>query len=255
MDTTIKGMIDAVIIDDEQHGIEAMYELLNIYCPHIKVTGTARHIIEGYEKIVKLKPQVVFLDVEMPGGNGFDLLAKFDPIDFDIIFVTAYHEYAIKALQFSAIDYILKPVRVEDLKMAIERLNHKTILNQQARYEALKENLTHLHAIDRIILPSQDEYNFVKIADIVFCEADNNYTKFHLADGKTKMVSRTLKEYEIMLEGQNFYRIHKSYLANMAHLTRVVKADGMSIFMSNGKELPVSLRRRDEFSEYLKMRK
>jgi two-component system, LytTR family, response regulator len=242
-------MVNAIIIDDEERGINALQQLILKYCSGLNVAAVAMNIHDGADLINEHKPDVVFLDIEMPGGNGFQLLEKFDKINFEIIFVTAYNDYAIKALRFSALDYLLKPVKIEELQNAVERLKNKQSFNQN-KIQHLKSSLADGNPFNKIVLSTTGGYCFVKIADIIYCEADENYTHFYLKDNIKHTASKPLKEYEELFERHNFYRTHKSYLVNLNQIEFVNKDSW--VIMSNRKEVPISFRKRAEFFQLIK---
>jgi two-component system LytT family response regulator len=244
-------MIKAIIIDDEARGIDALAELINNYCPEITVSDSATDIITGAELIRNRKPDVVFLDIEMPEGNGFQLLEQFDHIDFDVVFVTAYNDYAIRALRFSALDYLLKPVSITELKETVKRLkDHKESAAGNKRLQYLKQTLEEGNPFHKIVLSTQTGYYFIKVADIIYCEASENYTHFYMEGNLKYTASRPLKEFAQLFEKHHFFRIHKSYLINLGQVSFVNKDSLVS--MSNRAELPVSHRKRTEFFELLK---
>jgi len=246
-----KQYLKALIVDDEERGVIALKRLLEGYCSDIEVCGTANSVSEAVSLIKELKPDVVFLDIEMPEQNGFQLLDNFDTIDFEIIFITAYHEYAIRAIRYSALDYLLKPVKISELQEAVERLRQKHGLNGK-RYQHLKTQLADENGLQRFIISSMQGYQFVNISDVVYCKADDSYTHIFLKNGEKHTVSKTLKEYEELFDQHKFFRIHKSYLINLQLVNRVNKTNGVTALMSTGEELPVSFRRRDEFYEVIK---
>ncbi len=239
--------IKAIIVDDEERGISALQKLIENYCKEVKVEATASDITDAEMKIRAINPDIVFLDIEMPGGSGFELLEKFDEINFNIVFVTAYQEHAIRAIRFSALDYLLKPVKIDDLRQAVERVKMKHAEKNNEKYRFLKNTLSQANPFNRIILTTMEGYYPVKIEEIIYCKADDSYTHFYLPDGKHHIVSKQLKEYEDLLEHHNFFRIHKSFLINLNHIEKILKTDGTSVVMSNKDELPVSLRKKDEF--------
>ena len=246
-------MIRAIIIDDEQPGVEALCELIKRYCPEIYVSGTALNVTAGANLIRQHKPDVVFLDIEMPEENGFRLLEQFTNIDFEVIFVTAYNEYAIRALRFSALDYLLKPVNIEELQNAVHRLRDKQgRMPGYDRLQHLKDSVAESNPFHKIVLSTVAGYYFVNIADIIYCEADENYTHIFMEDQGKHTASKPLKEFSELFESHNFFRIHKSYLVNMNKVAFVNK--DLQVVMNNTKELPVSFRKRTEFFNLLKDR-
>lgn len=243
--------ISVVIVDDEERGIVALTQLILRYCDDAAVAGTATNISDAADIIRAREPDVVFLDIEMPGGNGFQLLEQFDPIPFETIFVTAYQEYALKAIRFSALDYLLKPVKVAELKAALERVRNRKFLKSKEQFEMLGSAFRE-PSFSRLILSTLDGYYPVKPEDIIYCKSNDSYTHFYLSGGRHYLVSKNLKEVEEMLTPPFFFRVHKSYLININHIEKVSKRDGLTVHMSNKEELPVSVRRRDDFVRLLK---
>ena len=247
------NILKAIIVDDEERGINALSKLIENYCPDIQVIATARNVEEASLAIKELKPEIVFLDIEMPEKSGFDLLNSFDHIDFEIVFITAFQEYAIKAIKFAALDYLLKPVNISELVEVIEKFKIKKAgISSREKYAILKQSLSTANAFKKIILTDAENFHFVNIEDILYCKAEDNYTRFVAINDKKYIVSRLLKEYDDLLHMNNFFRIHKSYLVNMNHVEKVIKKDGASVLMSNKEELPVSSRKKDEFFTFLK---
>lgn len=240
-------MIRTLIIDDEAKARQALRQQIAQDFADIEVVGEAANIAEGRSQILLHKPALVFLDVQMPDGTGFDLLASFDQLGFKVIFVSAFDHFAINAFRFSAVDYLLKPVHPNDLRRAIEKVCHQ----EKSQSDALKTLLNNNRSLTRIALPSTDELVFVAIQDIVRCESDSNYTHFYLVNGEHFLVSKTLKEYEDMLENQGFFRIHKSSLINLKHLKKYKKGEGGTVTMIDGSQLEVSRRRKDDFLKAL----
>jgi two-component system, LytTR family, response regulator len=246
-------MINAIIVDDEERGIVALQKLIERYCEGINIAGVARNIETAAELIRNLKPYVVFLDIEMPGGNGFALLDMFEKIDFEIIFVTAFHEYAVKAIRFAALDYLLKPVKIEELQAAVKSLEKKKGKESNAAgYSLLQQSMNSINAFNKIILNTSSNYFFVNLEDILYCKAEDNYTWFIMKNNDKHMISKQLKEYEELFGDHNFFRIHKSYLINMNQVIKVNKKEGASVVMANKDELPVSFRKKDHFFDLLK---
>ncbi|MCD4664085.1 MAG: LytTR family DNA-binding domain-containing protein [Bacteroidales bacterium] len=238
-------MYKALIIDDESKARNALKNLLGKHCLNIDVVGEADCVKTGLDKIKGLKPDVIFLDVQMPDGTGFDLLEQVPEIKFKIIFASAYDKFAIRAFKFSAVDYLQKPVEPEQLIEACSKLSGDdkyTEIN-----EKLEVLLSNRNNFEKIALPTIDGIIFVKIKEINRCESDNNYTNIFLNDGERILVSRTLKDYDEMLSPFNFFRIHKSHLINLAYLKRYKKGEGGYVIMEDGSELEVSRRRKEEF--------
>lgn len=242
-------MINAIIIDDEQKLREVLKIKLNQYCPFVNILGQGVNAEDGYKKIIEFKPNLVFLDIAMPGETGFDMLSRFDKIDFEIIFVTGFNEYALDALKVSAVDYILKPVKTELLVQAVTKAKAKIEdISLLSQYEVLKHNLNHIGDQNtKVAIPGANAYEFVKIEDIIRCEGWQKYTKIHLADGVTIVSSYNLGVFRDMLESYGFFSTHKSHLVNKSHITRYLK-DG-TIILSDGSNAPVARRRKEEFME------
>jgi two-component system LytT family response regulator len=239
----------AIIVDDEKRCIVALQRLIENYCMDVSVEGISTNISDAEGLIKKIEPDIVFLDVEMPEGNGFELLERFEKINFNIIFVTAYEEYAIKAIKVSALDYLLKPVKIADLQLSIERARRQIIHSDQ--YEVLKNNLKEKEPgiVDKIILSTMEGYYPIKPQSIIYCKADKTYTHFYLHDNKHFLASRHLKEFEDILMPYNFFRIHKSFLINIEQVEKISKPEPSSVIMSNHDELPISFRKKTEFIE------
>ncbi|MEN9459794.1 MAG: response regulator [Bacteroidota bacterium] len=241
--------IRTVLVDDERNGREILLALLEKFCVNVEVVGTADSAEPAIALIKELKPHLVFLDINMPGLSGFEMLEKLAPIDFEVIFVTAHDAYALKAFKFSAIDYVLKPIDLDDLQKAVEKVEGKLIGKQepgQGKYKELFNNIRNIqNPFDKLGLATRDGLIFVKISEIVRLESDVNYTWFFLVNGEKILASKTLKEFEEMLEEYNFYRVHKSHLINLAHLQRYIKGEGGSVVMSDGSEVDVSRRNKE----------
>ena len=213
--------INAIIIDDEERARNTLSSLLLNYCPEITVLATCANVPDGVLAINKHKPDVVFLDIEMPDYNGFELLGFFREIDFDIIFVTAYSEYAIKAFEISAVDYILKPIDIDQLKNSVEKLKQKKLHSQMQEQIALLKDSYKGDDIRKIALSMSNGLTFVEIADIVLLEADGAYTTFYLKDGQKILVSKKLKFYEDILSNRSFFfRTHRSYFVNVNYIKK-----------------------------------
>lgn len=241
-------MLKAIIIEDELASRETLKNYLAKYCSDVNVLAEAGNIIEGLALIKRFNPDVVFLDVEMPYGNAFDLLEQLENITFETIFVTAYSNYAIQALNFSASYYILKPIDIDELVKAVEKI--KEILqhnNNLIHTRVLIENLKiENKQLQKIVLPLIDGFEVVRVKDIIRCEAVDNYTSFHLVNGKKQMICRTLKFYENLLTDFDFIRVHKSHLVNIQYIKQYKKGKGGEIVMEDGKSVDVSAERKKE---------
>jgi len=247
-------MIRAVIIDDEINNQELISNLLNSYAENVQVVGMANSVESAYKVILERNPDLIFLDIQMPDGTGFDLLKKFDKISFKIIFVTAHQEFAIEAFKYSALDYILKPLAPANLLAAVKKMEDtmsseelnlklKTLLNNIA--EPVKNK-------KKIVLKTMERIYSVDLDDIIRFESDGGYTKVYLVDGKRIMVSKTMKEYDDLLMDAGFLRVHHSHLINMNHLFCFEKAEG-HVVMKDDSIVPVSNRKKDHLMELLNM--
>lgn len=239
-------MIRCCIVDDEAQNISLLQKLIHAYCPQLLVCGTANDIATAKTMLQKEKPQLVFLDIEMPGGTGFQLLEQVKPVSFEVIFVTAFGHHAVKAFRFSALDYLLKPVMVDDLvaatKKAVEKLGEQSI-NQ--RLEAFLQNQQSKTPV-RMAIPSKEGLEFYNIADIVYCSAEGSYTQFFLADGRKILTSGLLKDFEELLPADTFCRIHHSYVVNLNFIKKYYRGRGGHIELLNGHTLEVSNQRKDD---------
>ncbi|MEO6231651.1 MAG: response regulator [Ferruginibacter sp.] len=244
-------MIRCILIDDEADSLEVMEMLLTTYCPQVKIEAVCNSAEKGIEAINQYKPDVVFLDIEMPNMNGFDMLEKFDELFFDVVFVTAYHQFAIKAFRFSALNYLLKPVDPDDLVKTIDRVEKKKAAPLKEQMELLMQHMrsAEKQTISRIALTTSDGLLFVSTADIIFCESDSNYTKVVLKEDKKILVSKPMKEIDETLSGPDFYRIHNSFLINLKHIKKYVRSDGGYVVMNNGSVVSISRTKKNEFVE------
>ncbi len=246
-------MLNAIIVEDEKRSRETLAGLLKLYCKNVSILAEADGMQSGIEAIVKHKPDVVFLDIQMPDGSGFRLLESLKEIDFDIIFTTAYDQFAIKAIKFSAIDYLLKPIFPDDLIAAVKKAEERQeVRNTQKSVEVLLENIKKPESESpNIVLATSDRINVVKIKDIIRCESDNYYTLFRFTNGTSLLVSKTLKENEELLRDYNFIRPHKSHLVNVMYIKSFNKQDGGSIMMTDGSQVPVSRRKKEKIVEII----
>ncbi len=244
----------ALIIEDEQKSRELLAAFIKQNLPEITLVGTAKNVAEGIELIKTLKPELVFLDISMPDGTGFDVLERVQGLKFDIIFTTATDKHALKAIKYSACDYLLKPIDIEELKVAVEKSLQKksSVLPSMENLQFLIQNLKRADDnYSKITLPTGNAYEIVNIKDIIRCEADGSYTLFFLNGGKKLMVSASLKHYEDLLPSHDFIRIHHHHLINMNHVVRFLKVDGGYAIMSDNSQLEISRRKKDAFIERL----
>lgn len=244
-------MLKAIIVDDEKISRDILNDYITKYCPDVKVFEQCDSVKTGLQAIDKHQPDIVFLDVEMPKGNGFDLLEQVKDIHFETIFVTAFDNYAIQALNYSAAYYILKPVSIDELVMAVDKIKSQKKKNAPGvQTKVLLENIkTKAIAQHKIVLPLQDGFEVVSLKDIVHCDAHDNFTDFHFVSGQKMMICRTLKFYEELLAESGFLRVHKSHLINLDHVTKYRKGKGGQLTMSNGAVIDVSPNKKDELME------
>lgn len=241
-----------IIVDDEEKARINLKSLLEEYCPAVQVVATEERILEAIRVIEANEIDLVFLDIEMQGESGFDLLERINDFDFDVIFVTAHDEYAIKAFKFSAIDYILKPINIDELIESVEKArNKKEHLLDKERYDMMIDNLKNRKGFEKIALPTMDGLLFVDIKDIIRCESDDNYTNFFLTTGKHIMVSKTIKHFEDILTDHNFFRIHRSHIVNLNHIKKYIKGEGGYVIMSDETSVLVSRRKKEMFLRLL----
>lgn len=240
----------ALLVDDESKSRIALRSFLTKYCPSVEIVGEAEGVQSGLKKIAELSPDVLFLDIEMNDGTGFDLLEQLvKKVDFEVIFVTAFNQYAIKAFRYSAIDYLLKPINPEELIQAVSKLSDDERLNQiEQKLEALLSNKT---SIQKIAIPSMDGIRLEEVTNIRYCQSDNYYTIINLANGEKVIVSKTLKEYDKMLSAEGFIRIHQKYLVKVSEIKSYSKSDGGFVTLQDGTHLTVSRRKKEELLQLL----
>lgn len=240
-------MIRVIVIDDEKRVADAIAKIIDNHCSGFSVIGVANNVTEGVALINKHKPDLVTLDINLPDGSGFDLLKKVDEVDFKLVFITAYQEHALKAIKFSAIDYILKPIDEFELSEAFRKA--KAIHKKENNKLVLDAFLSGLNGIPKeqkkIVLKTADDIHLIKINDIIRCKSDGSYTSFFLKENKQLLVSKNLKEYEDLLSDFGFFRAHHSHLININCIERFHKADGGIIYMSDQSEIPVSVRKKE----------
>lgn len=248
-------MIKAIIIDDEFVSRNVLKKLINLHCANVEIVRECTDADEGRQAIEEIAPQLVFLDISMPGKSGLQMLRELPEIRFEVIFVTAFHEYTIQAIRYSAIDYLLKPVDRKELEDAVERATRKIEeAPEKVPVQAFLHNLMQVNNQQdmQLCVPGIKGFQIINIRDIIYCEADNTYTHIYMADGKKLISSRTLGDYENLLKSASYFRIHKSWLINLRHLKEYRRTDGGTAVMDNGRELEVSKRKREPFVAYLK---
>lgn len=242
-------MLRAVIIDDIDSIRAKNTELIKTHCPNVAIIGQANNVQSGVKLIQEILPDLVFLDVEMPDGTGFDLLQQLHPFSFKVIFITGYEDFAIRAFRFSAIDYLLKPLDAHDLVDAVKKAEtsiHKEYL--EFKLNTLFSNLDQPKESQKLVLKTADKIYSVNIQDIVNCESDKNYTTFNFINAPKLVVSTTLKEYETLLKPLNFFRAHQSHLINMHYFDHFIKGEGgNTIVMKNQQHIPLATRKKEEF--------
>ena len=245
--------ITTILIDDELSCTETLAIELEMYCPQVEVLASYNSADEALAGIVALKPDLVFLDIEMPWMNGFELLQQLNQVSFDVIFITAYDQFAVKAFKFSAVDYLLKPIKKEELISAVAKVEQRRAKRlSSAHIEAMLNNINFLNRdFPSLAVPISEGLEFVPVDEILYCASDNNYTYIHKISGDSILLSKTLKEVEGMLENRQFLRIHQSFLINPRHLRKYVRGQGGHVIMSNGKELPVARARKEDLLDSL----
>jgi len=237
--------LKTIIVEDEQTSREILRNYLIKYCPTVDIEGEASNIDEALILIRNSELDLVFLDVEMPYGSGFDLLEKMGNINFEVVFVTAYNQYAIEALNSHASYYLLKPISIDELIKAVDYVTEIKTRENELQHSVL---VPKSNPIDqKITIPTQNGFEVLPVKNIIYCKADDNYTELYLENNQKKIVSKTLKYFEVILKENGFSRIHKSYLVNVAYIASYKKGKGGTVFLSNGKELSVSASKKAEF--------
>lgn len=246
-------MLRALIIDDEADGRNYLWLALEKYFPEVSVLGICETPEQGLETLKHSQPDLVFLDVQMPHMSGFDLLKTVSPFRFEVIFVTAHDRYAIKAIRFSALDYLLKPIDIDELRVAIEKAKfHLEQKNTHHQYQSVLHNMGHKAGkIERLAIPTQEGIEFYNTKDIIFCQAEGSYTRLILTHKQSQLVSRNLKEFESLLQESGFCRVHHAYLINLQHVQKYIRGEGGYVLMTEQHSVDVSRRKKEEFLHLL----
>lgn len=240
--------IHCILVDDEPLNLEGLEKMIKRYCPELTVTGKAESAQQALDMIRAQSPQIVFLDIQMPKENAFDLLDKLMPVDFEIIFVTAFDNYALKAFRYSALDYLLKPVDMDELRTAVQKAKTKLLEKDvNLRLSGFLEQIKDKSGQSRIALKTKEGLIFYPVKDILYCTAERAYTRFTFTNGKQLLVTGNLKEFEGLLPDDNFCRVHDSYLINLDHVKKYHYGKGGYVEMSDGAAIDVSSRKRAAF--------
>jgi len=245
-------MLNAIIVDDEPHCCKTLDSLLKRYCPEVSIIATCANGVDALQAIRRLNPDLVFLDVEMPKMNGFEMLEQLHEINFHLIFVTSYDAYALKAIRFSAIDYLLKPLDREELQTAVQKVVKRMEAPLPEQLKIILEKIQHPSASSaKIALPTMEGLQLIPVRSIVSCEANDNYTTLTLKNNKKIVISCTLKVIEELLEDHSFIRVHRSFVVNLDEVEKYVKADGGYLVMSDGSEILISRNKKEELLKKL----
>jgi|SRR6185312_257215 len=240
--------LKAILVDDELNSLQNLQLKIQEFCPEIRVVAQTQRPEDAILLIQQHKPDVIFLDIEMPRMSGFKMLEQISELDFEIIFITAYNHYAINAIRISAFDYLVKPVSIRDLQQTVERLGHFAQKKSGERAEILKRNLANPRTQDdQIAIPTNDGLEFLQIRQIIRIESSSNYSKLILLNGQQLLVTRQLKDFEELLGDYRFYRIHHSHLINLSYIAKYVRGDGGQVTMRNGDIIDVSRRKKEVF--------
>ncbi|WP_143307507.1 LytR/AlgR family response regulator transcription factor [Chitinophaga vietnamensis] len=247
-------MIKCIIVDDEPRNISILTKMLGLYCLDVTITGTASKVSEAITLIGENAPDLLFLDIELPGQDAFDLLSQIAPVSFEVIFVTAYASYATKAFRYNALDYLLKPIDIGDLKQAVQKVRDRhSARHIHTRLNDLLQEVQQTQHSNRIILRTNQGSFFYPVADIVACIAEGAYTLFEFTNKKPLLISGYLKKYEAILPERDFYRVHDAYIINLNHIVKYLPGKNGQVEMSNGKIIEISQRRKHDFMNRLKL--
>lgn len=240
--------IKAIIVDDELSSLQNLQQKLAVFCPAVKVIASIQKPEEAIERIRELKPNLLFLDIEMPKMSGFRMLEELGEYDFEIIFTTAYNDFSVDAIRISAFDYLVKPIAITELQAAVERLEHKHSRYTREKIDVLKASLNDKKSQeDKIAIPSLEGLDFLSIKTIIHIESSSNYCKIYLQNNKIILVTRLLKDFEDMLIPYRFYRVHHSHLINLNHIQKYLRGDGGQVLMQDGTMIDVARRKKEEF--------
>lgn len=244
----------AILIDDEVHCITTLSWAIKEYCPELEIVATGCNGVEGIKLIRDHKPDVVFLDIEMPILNGLDMLNAIENIDFKVIFTTAYNQYAVRAIKLSATDYLLKPIDKDELMIAVKKLSAEfSEHDEKNKINTLKHNLGVVPGLHKVVVPTDDGILFFDLVNIVHLEADSNYTMIYFDDLTKIISSRVLKDFEDLLPKEQFFRCHRSHIINLNFIQKYIKGEGGSIVLKNGKMIELSRRKKADFLEIIGM--
>lgn len=244
-----------MLVDDEPRGLSALRRLLELNCPDVKIVGECQDTRSALEAISALEPELVFLDIAMPDKNGFDLLNELSPVHFEIIFVTAHNEYTIQAFKYSAVDYLLKPVEEDLLIEAVRRAGQR--ISGKASVQQVETFLYNLHNVQnpaemKLCIPDMKGFRVVLLSEVVYCESESSYTIFYLLNGQRITASKSIMEYELLLEHSGFCRVHKSFLVNLHHIKEYIRGEGGSVVLTNDRSIEVSRRKKEVFMTRMK---
>ncbi|MCB2218746.1 MAG: LytTR family DNA-binding domain-containing protein [Bacteroidetes bacterium] len=242
-------MSTAIFIGDNDTSLQTAINTIDNYVPNVSFAGSAKDIKSGIGIVNELEPDLVILDIKLKDGSGFELIDHFEKPDFKIIFISSYSDYAIKAIKYGAVDYLLKPLKEEELAQAIRKADDLVRYEEKLQAKALGTSINELNKSHRLVLKSMDQVHVVDISDIVHIEADGNYSTFYLLDGRKIVITKSIKEFETQLLDNGFHRIHKSHIVNINRMNYFDKADGGTLVMCNGDEVPVASRKRDMLME------
>jgi two-component system LytT family response regulator len=244
-------MINAILIDDECDGLEDLQEAIVKYCKEINIVGVYTNPTDALQAIAQVKPNLVFLDVQMPGMSGFELLERLSPVSFEVIFVSAFDRYAIKAIRFSALDYLLKPIDIDELIRAVARVKERKPETKFSIQSALHNASSRSNMIEQVAVPSATGIDLFQTKDIIYCKADGCYTVLYLTGKKSKLVTRVLKDFDDFLSESGFFRVHNSFLINLQHVKRYVRGEGGYVVLTDDHQVDISRRRKEEFLSIL----